>query len=265
MFDALLPAVLLVAGIGLIAGLLLAFASTVMAVPVNETEVAVRDCLPGANCGGCGFSGCDGYAKAVAEGKAAPNLCRPGGKDVADKVAAILGVEAEDSVPMVAFVHCHGDCDHNKQKMTYEGLASCAAAKMLCGGKGACTFGCLGCGDCAKVCDQGAICIEKGIAHIDPRKCVGCGLCAKTCPNRVISLVPATEQPVVSCSNHEKGAVVRQKCSGGCIGCMKCQKNCPAEAITVVDNLATIDYAKCTGCGTCVEGCPVGCLVLRNK
>ncbi len=265
MFEAVLPAVLLVAGIGLVAALLLAFASTVMAVPVNETEVAVRDCLPGANCGACGFSGCDSYAKAVAEGSAPANLCRPGGKDAAAKIAEVLGVEVEESVPVVAFVHCNGTCDHNKQKMQYEGLTSCAAAKMLYGGKGACTFGCLGCGDCAKVCDQGAICVENGIAHVDPRKCVGCGLCAKACPNRVISLVPATEQVVVACSNREKGAVARQKCSSGCIGCMKCQRNCPAEAITIVDNLAVVDYDKCTGCGTCVEGCPVGCLALRNK
>ena len=131
MFDALLPAILLVAGIGLIAGLLLAFASTVMAVPVNEKEVAVRDCLPGANCGACGFSGCDGYAKAVAAGGVATNLCRPGGADAAEKISAILGVETEKSEPVVAFVHCGGECGINNQKEVYEGIRSCAAEKML--------------------------------------------------------------------------------------------------------------------------------------
>ena len=264
MFDALLPAILLVAGIGLIAGLLLAFASTVMAVPVNEKEVAVRDCLPGANCGACGFSGCDGYAKAVAAGGVATNLCRPGGAEAAEKISAILGVEAEKAEPVVAFVHCGGECGINNQKEIYEGLKSCAAEKMLYGGKGACTFGCLGCGDCAKQCQYDAICMVNGIARVDPRKCIGCGMCAKACPNHVISLVPKTEQAVITCSNHEKGAVARKECKNACIGCMKCQKNCAFEAITVVDNLAVIDYTKCTGCGTCVDGCPVGCLKIHK-
>ncbi len=264
MFEALLPAILLVAGIGLIAGLLLAFASTVMAVPVNEKEVAVRDCLPGANCGACGFSGCDGYAKAVAAGGVATNLCRPGGAEAAEKISAILGVEAEKAEPVVAFVHCGGKCEINNQKAIYEGLKSCAAEKMLYGGKGACTFGCLGCGDCAKQCQYDAICMVNGIARVDPRKCVGCGMCAKACPNHVISLVPKTEQVVITCPNHEKGAIARKECKYACIGCMKCQKNCAFEAITVVDNLAVIDYTKCTGCGTCAEGCPVGCLKMHK-
>ena len=126
-------------------------------------------------------------------------------------------------------------------------------------------MGCLGCGDCTSVCQYDAICIENGIAHIDPRKCVACGMCVKACPNRIISLVPAEdEKAVVTCSYHEKGAVVRKECKNGCIGCMKCQKNCPAEAITVVDNLAVVDYDKCIGCGACVDGCPVGCLEMKK-
>ena len=264
MFEAIIPAVLLLAGIGFAAALILSVASTVMAVKVNEKEVAIRDCLPGANCGACGFSGCDGYAKALAEGGVAPNLCRPGGADSAAKISAILGVDAGESEPVVAFVHCGGECGINAQKSIYEGIKSCAAAKMLYGGKGACVYGCLGCGDCTNECQYDAICIVNGIARVDPRKCVGCGMCAKACPNHIISLIPKTEQAVIICSNHEKGGVVRKECQNGCIGCMKCQKNCPVGAVTVTDSLASIDYTKCTGCGTCVEGCPVGCLKLHK-
>ncbi len=265
MFEVIISAVLPVAGIGFVAALLLVFASAVMGTKVNEKEAAVRECLPGANCGACGYSGCDAYAKAVAEGNGvAPNLCRPGGPEVAKQVAAILGVEAEEAAPVVAFVHCGGDCFHNGEKADYQGIRSCAAAKMLYGGKGACSVGCLGCGDCAKVCPVDAICVENGLAHVDPRTCIACGLCTKECPNNLISLVPKTEQAVITCSNHEKGAVVRKECKNGCIACMKCQRNCPAEAITVVNNLAVIDYDKCTGCGVCVEGCPVGCLELHK-
>ncbi len=265
MTQAIISAVLLVAGIGLVASLLISIASTFMSVKVNEKESAVRDCLPGANCGACGYSGCDAYAKAVAEDSSVPaNLCRPGGTAVANSVAAVMGVEVAESEPMVAFVHCHGDCFNNAQKEIYYGLKSCAAAKMLYGGKGACTAGCLGCGDCASACQYDAVCMENGIAHIDPRKCVACGMCVKACPNRLISIIPAAERAVMTCSNHEKGAVVRKECKNGCIGCMKCQKTCPSEAIKVVDNLAVVDYDKCTGCGACVTGCPVGCLELKK-
>ena len=263
MTQAIISAVLLVAGIGLVASLLISVASTFMSVKVNEKEVAVRDCLPGANCGACGYSGCDAYAKAVAEDSSVPaNLCRPGGASVAKAVADVMGVEVLESKPMAAFVHCHGDCFNNAQKEIYYGLESCAAAKMLYGGKVACTAGCLGCGDCAKACQYDAICMENGIAHVDTRKCTACGMCVKACPNKLISIIPLAEKSVVTCSNHEKGAVVRKECKNGCIGCMKCQKNCPAEAIKVVDNLAVVDYDKCIGCGTCVKGCPVGCLEL---
>ena len=165
MTQAIISAVLLVAGIGLVASLLISVASTFMSVKVNEKEVAVRDCLPGANCGACGYSGCDAYAKAVAEDSSVPaNLCRPGGASVAKAVADVMGVEAPESKPMAAFVHCHGDCFNNAQKEIYYGLESCAAAKMLYGGKGACTAGCLGsscrccCGSCLRSCLGSSCC-----------------------------------------------------------------------------------------------------------
>ena len=132
------------------------------------------------------------------------------------------------------------------------------------GGQGKCVFGCMGFGDCAKVCPQGAICIKNGIAHIDTRKCIGCGLCAKACPRKLIEIVDDVEKVLVTCNNTEKGALVRGKCSNGCIGCKKCEKNCPEGAITVTDNLAKIDYSKCTHCGECAKNCPVGCILVSD-
>ena len=261
MTDVIISAAITVAGLGLASAVLLVLADIFMGVKINPVESEIRDCLPGANCGACGFSGCDAYAKALAENAETPaNLCRPGGKETTESICSILGVEAEAAEPITAFVHCGGDCSKQVDKAIYQGLRSCAAAKMLYGGKGSCLYGCLGCGDCAAVCTNDAICIVNGVAKVNPEKCAGCGLCVAKCPNHLISLVPKAEKAVITCSNHEKGAVVRKECQNGCIGCMKCQKNCPAEAIKVENFLASVDYEKCIGCGKCIEDCPVGCL-----
>ena len=209
--------------IGVICGIILTIASKVMAVKEDERIPLIRDCLPGANCGACGYAGCDGYAKALVEDEGVkPNLCIPGASAVAEKVSGILGVECGETVKQVARVQCSGDCEATSDKMDYRGIESCSAAKLLFGGRGTCTFGCIGLGDCVNACSNDAVCIENGIAHIDPRACGGCGACAKVCPNKLIVIRPITDIAYVACSNTEKGAVTRKKCTNGCIGCKKC-------------------------------------------
>ena len=190
------------------------------------------------------------------------NLCVPGGAEAAKKLAAVLGVEAEETVRKVAVVKCSGTCDVTQPKAEYRGIHTCSAAKLLFGGPGSCTYGCIGYGDCVAVCPQKAILIDRGVAFVDAASCIGCGLCAKQCPQGVIALVPETAKSVVACSNRDKGVMTRKACSIGCIGCMKCAKNCEADAITVSGNLAAIDYGKCTGCGKCAEVCTTGCIRL---
>lgn len=257
----ILTAVISVVVIGIICAAVLVIASKLMAVKEDERFPKIRECLPGANCGACGFAGCDGYAKALCENSDTPsNLCVPGGAGVSKQLSEILGVECADVVKQTAVVHCAGDCSKTQDKVIYQGIESCKAAKLMYGGKGSCTYGCLGLGDCMKACPENAICITDGVAHVDSRKCIGCGICTRTCPNRLISLITDAEKVVVTCSNKDKGAVTRKVCSNGCIGCKKCERVCPSKAITVIDNVAVIDYSKCTKCGLCAENCTTNCI-----
>ena len=262
----LIPILVLVI-VAVLCAVLLTVSSVFFGVKEDERVAAVRDCLPGANCGACGFSGCDGYAKALGDGVTDnPSLCVPGGDNTAKEIAAIMGLEASDVVEKVAYVACNGSCQPSERKYEYVGPKTCVAANMSYSGDRDCTFACLGYGDCVKVCPRDAICIdeERCIARIDPRRCIGCGLCVSTCPNGIIHLIDDTSGVVVKCNSHNKGAQVRKVCLNGCIACGKCEKTCPHGAIKVVDNLATIDYEKCTGCGKCREVCPVKCIHAGN-
>ncbi len=255
MTSILIP-VLIVAGIGILAGLGLSAASVIMAVPVDETAEKLTGALPGANCGACGFSGCSGYAAALSKGEAKVGLCPVGGKAVADECAAILGVDAGDMTPKAAIVRCLGTCDNTSVKMDYTGVDSCAAAVLLYGGMNSCQYGCIGLGDCARECDYHAIELCNEIAIVDRNLCVGCGKCAKVCPKQIIEITDRKQAAQVMCSNKDKGAVTRKVCKVGCIGCMKCQKNCPSGAITVENFVAHVDRSLCTNCGLCIENCP---------
>lgn len=262
--EAILLPVILVAGIGLVLGLGLAITSKIMAVPVDEKAEAITECLPGANCGACGFSGCAGYAAALSSGKATEtNLCAPGGNAAAAQIAEILGTAPASVLPTVAVVHCLGNSTNSEDKMNYQGVSSCRMASQLFGGAKECTYGCLGLGDCVDACDFEAIHICDGVARISTIACHSCKKCVKACPKGLIKMVPLNvTQAAVLCNNKEKGAVARKHCKAACIGCMKCMKTCEHDAIKVENFLATVDPEKCIGCGKCHEVCPVGCIDL---
>lgn len=262
--GAFLIPVILVSAIGLIAGILLSVASVLMAVPKDERAEAINDILPGANCGACGYSGCSGYASALSKGEAPLGKCSPGGEKVAKEIAAILGGGDVNVEYKVAVVTCLGSYDNTSDKLIYDGLKTCKAASMIAGGISSCRFGCLGLGDCANVCQSGAIDVCNGVAHILPELCTGCGKCAEICPKSIIKIVSKRKQAIVKCLNCDKGIDTKKVCSTGCIGCGKCMKVCADGAIKVIDHKAVINSTLCTACGKCVEVCPKQCIELLS-
>lgn len=256
--TSIMMAMAMVGGTGIIIGILLGIAGEKFEVEVDEREEAVRACLPGNNCGGCGFPGCDGLATAIVKHEAPVNACPVGGEMVAEAISDIMGVTVSETIKKVAYVKCAGTCDKAKDNYEYVGVKDCVLAQNNPGGGAkACTYGCLGFGSCKNVCPFDAIEIVDGVAVVNPEKCKSCGKCVAQCPRNLIELVPVDATCHVTCSSKDKGVEVKKVCQAGCIGCGLCAKNCPSDAITLENNVAHIDQEKCTGCGVCKEKCPV--------
>ena len=260
--NILIPGVI-VLSIAAFLGILIVIVSHFFQMPVDTRKEELLAALPGANCGGCGFAGCDGYAQFLADGSSDTSLCAVGGAACSAELASILGVEAKSPVPRVVRLLCQGSSVHTSRRYEYLGTLTCNAAHGLLGGPGACTYGCLGFGDCVTVCAFHALSIEDGIVSVDVNECTACGQCVKMCPKDLLQLFPQTADVAVLCRNTWPGAQTRKNCDIGCIGCQKCVKTCPVGAISMGGGaLAVIDQSLCTHCGACVTVCPTNSIAL---
>ncbi len=254
-YISILNAVLVLGALGLVLGIVLAIASKVFEVKQDPLLAPVLEALPGANCGGCGFAGCNAFARAIINGDAEADGCPVGGEATATAIADILGISLKKNTRLSAFVNCSGGINA-KKKFNYIGIDDCHAAMRISGGPTECEFGCIGLGSCVRSCKFDALHMVNGVAKVDHDLCTGCLVCVETCPKEIIHPVPYFADVNVACSSHEKGAALRKICNIGCIGCKICEKTCRYDAIHVTDNLAAIDYDKCTGCGECAVKCP---------
>lgn len=262
----ILVAVISLGTIGAIGALFLYAASKKFEVYEDPRIAQVLDVLPAANCGGCGYPGCSGFAGACVKADQLGGLfCPAGGSEVMSKVAFILGKDATVAVSMVAVVRCNGTCTTRSRIYNYDGVKNCAMASALYGGDTGCSYGCSGFGDCVTACTFNAIHINKetGLPEVTEEKCTACGACVKACPKSIIELRktgPKSRRIFVSCTNKDKGGEAKRSCANACIGCGKCVKECKYDAIILENNLAYIDHTKCRLCRKCVAVCPTGAI-----
>lgn len=235
--------------------LLLAYLGIKLSVHQDEKIDEVNKKLSGANCGACGYAGCVAFAKALVEGKANLSDCSSTSAENKHDISVILGI-SDNCVETKLVVSCNGG-NACKDKYSYQGYGDCKSMDLLSGGRKACDSGCMGMGSCTNACHYHAITVgSEGYAVFNYQLCINCGLCVKSCPKLLIKPIPKVAKIYIACLNTDKGAEVRKICKSGCIACGLCAKVCPEGAITVVDNLARIDYNKCTGCLSCVNKCP---------
>ncbi len=270
MSTTILFTIISLSAIGAGAAIILYFVAQKFKVYEDPRIDQVEEALPAANCGGCGYPGCRGFAEALVKADDISELyCPVGGNETMAAVAKILGKEVEAKEPLVAVVRCSGSQEHRKRVNQYDGASSCAISSSLYAGETDCQYGCLGLGDCVDACDFDAIYMDEktGLPVVIDDNCTACGACVKACPNDIIELRKKNKKDrkiFVSCVNQDKGGIARKSCKVACIGCGKCVKVCPFDAITMENFLAYIDPNKCKLCRKCVTECPTGAILEIN-
>lgn len=242
MLEAIILAAAFVVIVALVLGVVIGVMAKLFAVDTDPKVEMVADLLPGANCGGCGFAGCNDFAKALAAGDAAPDDCPVCSDGIRADIAKCLGLAAEAKEKQVAVVLCAGDDSVAKKSAPYNGVNDCRSANLIAGGPKDCKYGCLGLGTCVRACPFGAIMLKNGLAVVDPQLCVGCGKCVATCPRGIIVMAPASAKAHVFCNSPEKAPVKKKACSVSCVGCRKCVKAAEDGQMEMDGFLARVNY-----------------------
>ncbi|MFH0876906.1 MAG: RnfABCDGE type electron transport complex subunit B [Candidatus Omnitrophota bacterium] len=266
--NSALPSILTLTSLGVLFGVSLAYAAKKFHVPMDPTLEKILASLPGANCGACGKAGCMGFAQALMAGELDLHSCAVAAEENKKTIAELLGLSLEQKTKLVSSLYCCGG-NRCKDKFLYGGMKDCLAASLLLGGQKECKYGCLTYGTCVKACPFDAIEMTgDGYPRVIEEKCTACGVCVNVCPKKLYTLIPFETDKAkiyVACSSRDIGKVVMANCPVGCIACRRCEKACSHGAMQVVDNLARIDYTKCTGCLECAKVCPTKVIKVRGS
>lgn len=271
MSFSIISALIILGGLGLIFGVGLGIASKIFHVEKDPRIKKIEEVLPGANCGACGAPGCSGFAEGVVQGKFDVNGCIPGGEDVAENIAEIMGIDAGSVVPKIAVIQCQGGNTNTEKRAIYQGIEDCTAADLISNADKSCEYGCLGYGTCVSACPFDALSMgDDGLPIVDEDKCTGCGKCVEACPRNIIKLIPITQKVYLGCVSKDFGKAVKSVCKVGCIGCGLCArpKIVENEIITMDGKLPIIHTKKSKDLlkdlEKAIEKCPNSCFMVRE-
>ena len=166
----MLEAIIALAVLALVFGLVLGFASVRFKVEGDPLVDKIDAVLPQTQCGQCSYPGCRPYAEAIAKGEADINQCPPGGEAGIRALAELLGVEPK---PLSA--------EHGKEKLAPTVAVIDESV-------------CIGCTLCIQACPVDAILgAAKQMHTVIARECTGCELCVAPCPVDCIAMIPVKQ------------------------------------------------------------------------
>ena len=237
-------ATLIMTGLGCFFGLLLATASHFLRVEEDPRLERVDELLPGTNCGACGVPGCRAFAEKLVAGEAKPAGCTVGSAEGLASIAEFLGVDVGAKDKRVALLKCAGGEGLAVELAAYSGMDSCRGAVLVNGGGRACAWGCLGLGDCERVCDFDAIFMNsEGLPTVIADACTACNDCVVVCPLDLFVIEPLSNQLFVQCNTPMTGEEAMRRCKVACDACGKCAADEP-DLIEMVNGLPVVHYDR---------------------
>lgn len=246
-------------------GAVLAISNRFLKVEEDPRIDMVEELLPGSNCGACGEAGCRAFAEELVKGTLSPGKCTVSGSETVEQIAKLLGVDAGKEDKRVARLHCAGGHSSVVKLAEYQGLESCRGAFVVNNGGRACPWGCLGLGDCQRVCQFEAIKIgDQGLPIVDVDKCTACGDCVDVCPLNLFSIQKLDHKVVLQCSSPLSSDQAKMICVLACDGCGRCALDAEEGAIEMVSSLPVIkDPDRVTE--ECTYRCPTGAITVVEK